>query len=228
MSCISIFIDESGTFSPYDHKDAYYLVSLVFHDQSIDIFDSIRLLDREIDLLEISPRVIHTAPLVRREFDYKNIEIKLRKKIFNILFSFFRHIDITYKCITVEKKQTATEIELVSQISKQLSRFLRENFAQFSIYDEIKIYYDNGQNQLTKILVSVFSSVLDNVTFKKIIPADYKLAQVADLCCTLELLSLKVEAKTTTKSESYFFSSIKQLKKSYLRPLRGKVFCDKF
>jgi hypothetical protein len=224
MNCVSIFIDESGTFSPYDHWDAYYLVSLVIHNQSKDISENVKRLDKSIGMLGMPPRAIHTAPLIRRELDYVNYPLELRRKILNSLFTFFRHVDIKYKTIVVEKKEASDEIELVARISKLLSRFLNEYFELLSAFDEVKIYYDNGQTQLTRLLVSVFNSVLDNVTFEKIVPVDYKLAQVADLCCTLELLSLKADSKSFSKSEKYFFPSIKQMRKSYLLPLRAKAF----
>ncbi len=34
MSCLSIFVDESGDFGPYDSKSPYYIVTLVIHTTS--------------------------------------------------------------------------------------------------------------------------------------------------------------------------------------------------
>ncbi len=34
MSELSVFIDESGDFGPYEHHAPYYIITLVFHDQS--------------------------------------------------------------------------------------------------------------------------------------------------------------------------------------------------
>ncbi len=39
---------------------------------------------------------------------------------------------------------------------------------------------DNGQVELTRILSSVFNAFLENVEFRKVTPADYRLFQVAD------------------------------------------------
>jgi hypothetical protein len=228
LSKLSIFLDESGTFSSYDHTSPYYLVSLVFHDQTKDISENIRRLDEVLNYLDSPSGAIHTAPLIRREFDYVNLDIPFRRKIFNSLFTFFRHVDITYKTIVVEKKQVTDSIELVALLSKKLSRFLIENRAAFAAFDDTAIYYDNGQTELTKLIVSVFNSVLDNVSFRKIAPSDYKLAQVADLCCTVELLALKICNKAISKSEHYFFPSMKRLKKSYITPLRKKSFDGSF
>ena len=37
MKEISIFIDEPGDFGEYNHLLPYYIVTMVFHDQEIDI-----------------------------------------------------------------------------------------------------------------------------------------------------------------------------------------------
>ena len=41
-STLSIFIDESGDFGELKERPAYYLVTLVFHDQSRDISDNVK------------------------------------------------------------------------------------------------------------------------------------------------------------------------------------------
>ena len=37
LSELSIFIDESGDFWPYDFRSPYYIITMVFHDQVVDI-----------------------------------------------------------------------------------------------------------------------------------------------------------------------------------------------
>jgi hypothetical protein len=91
-------------------------------------------------------------------------------------------------------------------------------------YDRIVCYYDYGQRELTQILVSVFNTVLNHVEFKKVAPVNYKLFQATDLLCTMELLSLKAEKKVLTKSELTFFSSSRDLEKSYLKAIHKKRF----
>lgn len=34
---LSVFVDESGDFGEYDYHAPYYIISLVFHNQSHDI-----------------------------------------------------------------------------------------------------------------------------------------------------------------------------------------------
>ncbi len=68
----------------------------------------------------------------------------------------------------------------------------------------------------------MFNTLLDNVTFRRVIPSDYRLFQVADLVCTLTLTELKLDAHTLSKSELLFFGDERTLKKNYLKPLDEK------
>lgn len=37
MKELSIFVDESGDFGEYNHRTPYYIISMVLHDQDVDI-----------------------------------------------------------------------------------------------------------------------------------------------------------------------------------------------
>ena len=84
-------------------------------------------------------------------------------------------------------------------------------------FDKLIVYYDNGQVELTKILSSVFNVLYPNVEFRKVRPVDYRLFQVADLICTMELLCEKAELNSFTKSETEFFGSVRDFKKNYYK-----------
>jgi len=110
-----------------------------------------------------------------------------------------------------------TGITAAGKLSKQISVFIKEHIEFFQSFDKTIIYYDNGQVQINTILSSVFSIFLENVEFRKVIPSQYRLFQLADLMCSLQLTRLKAEEKALSKSERYFFESPKTLKKQYLQ-----------
>ena len=224
MKELSVFIDESGDFGQYELHSPFYIVSLVFHDQSINITENINHLNDKIRNSGLPDSPVHAGPIIRREYEFKYLSPLERKRIFNILYNFARTTDITYQSIIVEKKQLIEKIDLNIKITRQLSSFLRDNFKTFSQYDRVVVYYDFGQMELTNILVTVFSALLNNVEFKKVVPSNYKLFQAADMLCTLELLALKSEKKMLSKSELVFFKSSKELKKSYLEEIQKKRF----
>ena len=224
MKELSVFIDESGDFGPYEYHSPYYIVTLVFHDQAVDITRNINHLNDKFRQSGLPENPVHAGPLIRREYEYKNLSLLERKRIFNFLYNFARTTDITYKSLIIEKKQLVEEIDLQIQITKQLSAFLKENMEQLLQYDRIVVYYDYGQRELAFALVSVFNALLNNVEFRKVAPANYKLFQAADMLCTIELLTLKAERKMLSKSEIAFFNSARNLNKSYLKAIHKKRF----
>ena len=219
---LSIFIDESGDFGEYSLHSPYYIVSFVFHDRSADISNDIQQLNGNIKVSGFPETPIHTGPLIRREDEYKHTSLSDRKRIFNLLYNFMRKADITHYSVIVEKKQLAQSGELNAQIAKQLSAFLNRNLEKLIEYDVIKIYYDDGQPDLTDIIDNAFTNVFSNVEFKRTFATDYKLFQAADMICTLELLNLKLECKALSNSEISFFTTGRDLHKSYLKPIRKK------
>ena len=219
---LSIFIDESGDFGAYESHCPYYLVSMVMHDQRIEIKNNLICLDEHLQRLGYPNHAIHTGPLIRREAVYANDTVESRKKLFNSLFHFTRQLNFRYICVSIRKSECRDEIDMASHLSRAISEELRRNKEYLESFDKVIIYYDNGQIELTKILTSIFNSLFFNVEFRKVQPVNYRLFQVADLICTLELLSIKERNHLLTKSEEMFFGSVKELKKSYLKPLQKK------
>lgn len=83
---LSVFIDESGDFGFIKDASKYYLTTLVFHDQSIDISSN-------IEKIKDKP-VFHAGPIIRREYPFQNESIEDRKNISN---SFYVYYGITNK-----------------------------------------------------------------------------------------------------------------------------------
>ena len=48
MKELSIFVDESGDFGDYAEHSSYYIISLVLHDQTIDIRDDVDWLETRL------------------------------------------------------------------------------------------------------------------------------------------------------------------------------------
>ncbi len=222
MKELSIFIDESGDFGEYAIHSPYYIITMIFHDQSDDINPSISKLNQELFYLQLDDLCIHTGPIIRKEEIYRNMNITERRRIFNKMVAFIRQINIRYKCFYIEKKHIDDIVEATGKLSKQISQFVRDNYEEFLSFDDVKLYYDNGQVEVSKILSSVFNALLPNPIFRKVMPTEYKLFQVADLLCTMELVRLKMENNLFSKSEMAFFGNIRDLKKNYLKPLSKK------
>lgn len=222
MKEFSIFIDESGDFGEYDYRSPYYIITMVFHNQQENIQPAISKLNQELSYLNLDNFCIHTGPIIRKEDSYINMSVGERRQIFNKMVAFIRQIDIRYKCFYIEKKQISDVVEATGKLSKQISEFIREHYEDFLAFDDVKIYYDNGQVEVSKMLSSVFNALLPNPIFRKVMPSDYKLFQAADLLCSLELVKLKLENNMFSKSEKIFFGNSRDMKKNYLKPLAKK------
>ena len=221
MKELSIFVDESGDFGNYCHYCPFYLVTLVIHEQSNDITEQVKNLNRNLENINVKIQAIHTAPLIRREEVYRHLDIKERFQIFNKFFHFTRKIGIKYANIIIDKKHKSS-IDINNAISKQLSNIVKEKLEYFQGFDKIIIYYDNGQMQLANILVSVFSSWFhEKFEYRTVSPYEYKLFQVADFICTLSLIEhKKQQGKDLTSSEKIFFNSYRELKQNYLKHIK--------
>ena len=219
---LSVFIDESGDFGAYDHHAPYYLVSMVLHDQRIDLSENFLGLDTHISNLGYPNHAIHTGPLIRRESVYEDDIMEQRKHLFHALFHFSRKLDFHYINVDIKKSECPDVIAMTAKLSRAMSAILQKHQAYFESFDQIIIYYDNGQIELTKILTSVFNTLFSHVEFRKVQPVSYKLFQVADLVCTMELLHLKAEAGSLSKSELEFFHSARDYKKNYWKSIEKK------
>ena len=219
---LSVFIDESGTFGNCESHDDRYVIGLVFHDQKDDISSNIMSFQEHLKMLGKDAHFVHTGPLIRREPPYENDLREDRIKLFSSLFNCARKMPVSYSHILVYKREWNSTIQLNLRVSKELGRLISTNSDFFMQFDSVVIYYDHGQAELTKVITSVFSSQLSNVEVRKVHQIDYLLLQVADLACTMELLSDKLETKSFTRSELDFFKTHRDFKKNYLKWFQKK------
>ncbi len=199
------------------------MVSMVFHDQRVDISKDISILDRHILELGFPPHAVHMGPLIRRESIYTRYSNEnSRSKLLDAMYHFARKLDIHYICPYVDKSKCSDFITLNSMLSRAISNKLHENMEYLNSFDKIIIYYDNGQHELNKIITSVFSTLFSNVEFRRVQPSDYKLFQVADLICTWELLALKAQNGYFTESEKVFFDTPSKFMKNRYKLIAKK------
>lgn len=225
MPELSIFVDESGEFGT---NSEFYLLTLVFHDQSHHIDEALHTLDRRLaELGQPTENAIHTGPIIRKEDEYQNVPLATRRAVFSRLFAFTRASGVSYVTIALSKKEYAGNLKLRARLSRELSLFLREHMGYFTAFDKVIAYYDNGQSAITELLVAVFGAIFFDVDFRKVKPSSYRLFQSADMFCTLELLRLKQEHNSLSKSELIFFESRRKLVKDYLKKLDPMRFRER-
>ena len=221
---LSIFIDESGDFGEYQSYSPFYIISLVFHKQNKELSKHIINLDLKLSKYLLNNNCVHTGPIARGEEVYKGMTINERHNIMNSFISFVKKCPITYKSFHIEKKHFKDESGMVSRLERDLSVFLKDNFIYFSGFDKIKVYYDYGQSEVTKMLTNVFNDLFADVVFTKAVPSEYKLFQAADLFCYFTLIKLKLDSGILSENEIKFFGTKYALRKNYLKPLAKMEF----
>ena len=224
MRILSVFVDESGDFGKYEKHTPYYIVTMVFHDQSMDISEDIERLDIELRNIGYSNIAIHTEPLIRREEIYANVSPNERRAIFTKLFYFVLKTSIMYKTFVFEKREFEDALGLDARMHKEFTHFIRHNLNFFHSFDKTILYYDNGQHELTRILNMVLGTEITSYELRKVLPVNYKLSQVADLICTLALLEKKTENAELTRSEQLIFHTKRELFKEFIKKIKKKEF----
>ena len=115
--------------------------------------------------------------------------------------------------IRQEQEYRFESLEVRQKIMKKMMSFLRQIDIKYkTIYIEKKHISDDVEatGKLSKQL-------------RKVIPSDYRLFQIADLICTLQLLELKCDNRVLSHSEKLFFENDRTLKKNYFKPLKQKM-----
>ena len=213
---LSVFIDESGDVGFIKDASKYYIITFVMHNQNDDIKSN-------IDKIKDYP-TFHAGPIIRREYPFDNMEMKDRKKIFQSIFMFTLSLPIKIFSFYYEKKDfNGNLLKMQAKITKDVYNFLLDNFDYLNSFNEIIIYYDNGQNLITKILNGAFAISGLNYQFKKeIVPGSYRLFQVADFVSTVKLLEIKLSKNELSNSELKFVD-VYHLKKNYIKGVNKKT-----
>lgn len=222
MAELSIFIDESGDFGEITERPAYYLVTMVFHNQSININENISKLEESVRVSGFDVEYIHTGPVIRREDVFSNYSIDQRRKLLYKMLNFYNNCEIFHDTVVINRKEATDKLTLSGKLAKGITEMIRRHIEYFNQFDKVIVYYDNGQIELSSILNAVLTVLFGYVEFRKAEPQKYRLLQVADFVCSMELLKIKRDEKRLSKSEEKFFYKPQELKKVFLKSIDKK------
>lgn len=222
---ISVFVDESGTFDSDKDSSRFYLICLVLHDQRESIARDVVALEDSLAAIGLErEHCIHAGPLIRRELGYANMNRDDRRRIMSRMMAFVRRAPYSYKCFALDKKFVSADAAIHDFLLQHIVRFLIDNADMLNGYDRIKVYYDNGQRQIKDLLMEAFSIFSAKTLFvSDVHPESYRLFQVADMLCMLELIRHRLLAGgRLTRSEYDFFNGFQNLNKNYFKVIARK------
>ncbi|MBQ7995067.1 MAG: DUF3800 domain-containing protein [Bacilli bacterium] len=216
---LSIYIDETGDFGPYDSNTKIYGVAFVLCEDLDKCDPYLRKFYRRLKGKEAGDFPIHVGPLIRREGPYSGLNYESRLVLFDIIFDLLIDSPINVLATKVRKSDKSTDEEM----AKALSKLIRDNIQYFESFDTINIYYDNGQSQLRSLLLGIFSANFLNFEMILARQSEHPFMQLADLVASLVLLDYKTKEGNLSTSESEFFAGRRKLKKVYLSALKKKM-----
>lgn len=221
MQEVSCFVDESGS---DNLRDRYYLVALVLHDQSDPIEHEIERYEASLRDKGLSDIPLHAGPLMTGHEDYEGMTIADRKRMLSSFRVFFRNLPIRYACIGLKLSEYDNVKCVEAAIRRGIADFLFDHLGYFQGFDNVKIYYDNGQATVAHALHRAMDFALSKnaVIYRAATPEKYRLSQAADYVCTMELAALRYRDKLSTATDEKFFGSWSQFKKGILREMRAK------
>lgn len=222
MRELSIMVDESGE---WGKLSKYYLITLVFHDQSEPVMPHIERYEQHLADASLPDIPFHAGPLLNGHADYETISMADRKRLFVAFFTLARNLPFTYVTFAHRKSEFDNDKRrFEAQLRRDLANYLLTHLDRFQSYDTIKIYYDNGQQVVTNALKASIGYALSKeaVIYRKADPKDYRLEQAADLMCAIELTALKFKAGENTETDHKMFGDWRSFKQNYLKALRRK------
>ncbi len=219
MRELSVFVDESGDIGG---ESRCYLLSLVFHDQSDDLSRTMRLYEQDLAVRGLADIPLHLNPLMRGNEGYSNLSVDDRARMLASFGTFVVHSPFKYHVFLYEKSQFATSEALGARMRRDLSALLFDNIDWFQRFDFVKIYYDDGQSLVTRALHLGFEYALarEAVVYRDASPAGYRMLQIADYVCGIELAAAKYDSGVEGATDRMFFGTRRDFNKNFLRKLR--------
>jgi len=219
---LSLFIDESGDSST---QTRYFLLTVVIHNQSEEITDKIISYEKSLVLVDLPNIPFHSEPLLNGHEAYEGLEIKTRKKLlysFNVLV---QRLPIQYKTLVYKHSEYGDAQTLANILRRDLAELFTGYLSFFQSFEHVKIYYDNGQDVVKRAVYESVESTLSKqaIIKKRTTMTEYRLAQVADYLCTIELAAAKYAAKENGGTYDKFFGGIGAFKKNWLKQARRKA-----
>lgn len=218
---VSIFVDESG--DKTDHT-RYFILTLVIHDQRVLITDEVSAYESSLSAAGLPNIPFHSEPLLNGHKEYQILSLKQRKKLLSLFARLVRFLPIKYKSFVYTHEDFSDTDVLKNKIIRDISGLFCDQLNFFQSFENVKVYYDNGQALVRNALDTSVSSTLSKqaIVRRRSTMTEYRLAQVADYLCCMELAALKYENKENGETYNKFFGGIGSFKKNWLKQVRRK------
>lgn len=204
-SRLNIFIDESGDFGFEKGSSELYAVSFTLHESTDSIDEELKYLNEKLSKLNYDG-MIHLAYLVAKRGDYAHFSLEKRKSIFWAIFYFAKRVKIKVHTVIVNKNFKNKKSQLTKELKYKIEKFLKKIDNYMDEFEKIVIYYDNGQDELGKIIDSLVITKNNIEHRTEFNHKEKRLFQVSDMLTFVDKIVYKHDNNMQlTKAEKYFF-----------------------
>lgn len=221
MSEISIFVDESGGQGGHSR---YYALTLVFHNQADDIMGEVEKYRRGLAARNLIDIPLHAGPLLTGHDTYEGMDLKIRKGYLTMFFQLLQHLPVRYRTFVYRRSELSGPDSFVVRMRRDIIDLIFDNLEYFQSFEEVKVYYDDGQEIVAKALHGAIEYAIskNSLMYRKTRASDYILEQAADMLCTLELTAMKYRNNEETHTDAKFFGSAHSFKNNYMKAIKRK------
>ena len=203
---LNIFVDESGDFGFKEGSAQLYCVSFVIHESNDSIKNELRYLNNRLKKVNYEG-MVHAANLIAKRKEYEKFTLEERKEIFWAMLIFIRKIKVKLNTIIIDKRFKNTKTQLARCLKNEIQVFFDKIEEYISKFDEVVIYYDNGQKTLGKLIDQIIANknnVEHRVEFNH---EEKRLFQVADMMTCLDKIIYEFNNRNILNfAEKYFFT----------------------
>lgn len=136
-----------------------------------------------------------------------------------------QRLPIRYRTLVYRHSEYGNTQTLANILRRDLTELFSDNLEFFQSFERVKIYYDNGQDIVKRTLYESVEPTLSKqaIIKKRTTMTEYRLTQVADYLCTIELAAVKYAARENGGTYDKFFGGIGSFKKNWLKQARRKA-----
>ncbi|MDO4404736.1 MAG: hypothetical protein Q4C09_06840 [Atopobiaceae bacterium] len=117
------------------------------------------------------------------------------------------------------------ERALAARMRRDIVNFAYDHLEWFQSFEKVPVYYDEGQQAVTSALHLAFDLILGEqvVEWRLISYQDYRLAQVADYLCSVELACMRYREGSYSRTYRKFYGQSQSFRRNFLKPARRKL-----
>ena len=148
----------------------------------------------------------------------------MRKRLLYSFGVLTQRLPISYATFSYRRSEFEDLPKLTARMKRDISNLLFDHLDFFQSFDDVKVYYDNEQDIVKQALDQSIGFVLSKgaVERRKTSMTDYRLEQVANYLCTIELAAIKYASNENGGTYDKFFGDIGPFKRNWLKQARRK------